>query len=190
MGWTHHRTGEAQVVLKRTSIKDIPLRYRLRVVRSEVNPRGNVWGLMLDDFLEPPERLEPPQPTVSRWHRWRGRIRGKRPETAFQQAFDPGNAFTQYAHFLMQLGLNPGNSLAQTADFPVNPGNIILEVPLQMVQVKQDPEQHGGGDPGIQIFHQGNSGWARTGLEDTTKCTGEVSEWDGLITGPGRHGWS
>lgn len=39
------------------AVKDIIIRYRLRVARTEVNPRGNAWGLMLDGFLEAPERL-------------------------------------------------------------------------------------------------------------------------------------
>lgn len=39
------------------AIKDIAIRYALRVVQAEVDPRGNVWGLMLDGFLQEPVRI-------------------------------------------------------------------------------------------------------------------------------------
>ncbi len=43
---------------KREKIKDTPMRYRLRVVRSEVDPERNAWGLKIDGFVESPSRVE------------------------------------------------------------------------------------------------------------------------------------
>lgn len=38
-------------------IKDVAIRYEVRVVRAEVNPAGNKWGLQLDGWLRDPVRL-------------------------------------------------------------------------------------------------------------------------------------
>ncbi len=40
-----------------TQVKDINIRYELRVVQSDVDPAGNVWGLQLDGFLHEPVRI-------------------------------------------------------------------------------------------------------------------------------------
>lgn len=40
-----------------TRVKDILIRYELRVVQSDVDPAGNVWGLQLDGFLREPVRI-------------------------------------------------------------------------------------------------------------------------------------
>ena len=40
-----------------TQVKDIHIRYELRVVQSDVDPAGNVWGLQLDGFLREPVRI-------------------------------------------------------------------------------------------------------------------------------------
>ena len=38
-------------------IKDAVIRYGIRVVRADVDPTGNAWGLMLDGFVREPVRL-------------------------------------------------------------------------------------------------------------------------------------
>lgn len=40
-----------------TRVKDILIRYELRVVQSDVDPAGNVWGLQFDGFLREPVRI-------------------------------------------------------------------------------------------------------------------------------------
>lgn len=40
-----------------TRVKDIHIRYEVRVVQSDVDPAGNVWGLQLDGFLREPVRI-------------------------------------------------------------------------------------------------------------------------------------
>lgn len=40
-----------------TRVKDIHIRYEVRVVQSDVDPGGNVWGLQLDGFLREPVRI-------------------------------------------------------------------------------------------------------------------------------------
>jgi len=39
-------------------IKDAVIRYAVRVVRADVNPRGNRWGLQLDGWLRDPVRIQ------------------------------------------------------------------------------------------------------------------------------------
>ncbi|MXY64074.1 MAG: TIGR03746 family integrating conjugative element protein [Gammaproteobacteria bacterium] len=43
--------------IESTQVKDISIRYELRVVQSDVDPSGNVWGLQLDGFLREPVRI-------------------------------------------------------------------------------------------------------------------------------------
>ena len=40
-----------------TRVKDILIRYELRVVQAAVDPAGNVWGMQLDGFLREPVRI-------------------------------------------------------------------------------------------------------------------------------------
>ena len=42
-------------------IKDIVIRYDVRVVRADVDPTGNVWGMQLDGFLREPVRISIPE---------------------------------------------------------------------------------------------------------------------------------
>ena len=43
--------------IEAASIKDIAIRYGVRVVQADVDPSGNVWGMQLDGFLREPVRL-------------------------------------------------------------------------------------------------------------------------------------
>jgi len=43
--------------IEASPIKDTVIRYAVRVVRAEVNPRGNRWGLQLDGWLRDPVRI-------------------------------------------------------------------------------------------------------------------------------------
>ncbi|MYH89592.1 MAG: TIGR03746 family integrating conjugative element protein [Gammaproteobacteria bacterium] len=117
-------------------VKDIVIRYRLRVVRTKVDPRGNAWGLMLDGFLEPPERIGETavEPTASIGI-GRPRVHGMVTEESLQKSFNTRGAVTQIAHFLIQ------------------PSNVVLQVPLQVVQVEQDADEHRRSDPGVQGFN-------------------------------------
>ncbi|MBK5944841.1 PFL_4703 family integrating conjugative element protein [Halorhodospira halophila] len=49
---------EIQEYIDGELVKDIEVRYPLRVVRFEVDPEGNPWGLALDGYTGEPERLE------------------------------------------------------------------------------------------------------------------------------------
>ena len=40
------------------AVKDVVLNYTLRVVRYDVAPKINPWGLALDGFVENPERVQ------------------------------------------------------------------------------------------------------------------------------------
>lgn len=44
--------------IEAAAIKDIPIRYEVRVVQADVDPSGNVWGMQLDGFLREPVRLD------------------------------------------------------------------------------------------------------------------------------------
>ena len=44
-------------IIGATRVKDIVIRYELRVVQSDVDPSGNVWGMQLDGFLREPVRI-------------------------------------------------------------------------------------------------------------------------------------
>lgn len=40
-------------------VKDIGIRYRLRIVQADVDPQGNQWGLLVDGFAAEPRRIDP-----------------------------------------------------------------------------------------------------------------------------------
>ncbi len=44
--------------IEASPIKDTVIRYAVRVVRADVNPNGNRWGLQLDGWLRDPVRIE------------------------------------------------------------------------------------------------------------------------------------
>lgn len=44
--------------IEASPIKDAVIRYAVRVVRADVNPRGNRWGLQLDGWLRDPVRIQ------------------------------------------------------------------------------------------------------------------------------------
>ena len=39
-------------------VKDIGIRYRVRIVQADVDPTGNQWGLLIDGFTADPERID------------------------------------------------------------------------------------------------------------------------------------
>lgn len=43
-----------------TPIRDLYIRYPMRVVRADVDPQNNPWGLQLDCFARTPQRLQAP----------------------------------------------------------------------------------------------------------------------------------
>ena len=45
-----------------TPVRDVYIRYPLRVVRADVDPANNPWGLQIDCFDGTPQRLEMPNP--------------------------------------------------------------------------------------------------------------------------------
>lgn len=128
-------------------VKDIVIRYRLRVVRTGVDPRGNAWGLMLDGFLEPPERIgEMEEPTASA-----GKCPGPLPagcrgtDMAFEQSFQLRHPFAQLRH-----------------------------VPVQVPEEHENAEEQGRSDPLIQVFHEEGAGW-RLSQDSITGYSGGAS---------------
>jgi integrating conjugative element protein (TIGR03746 family) len=49
-------------------VKRAFVRYPIRVVRYDVDPEHNPWGLALDCFANPPERIPTPTPSASSHH--------------------------------------------------------------------------------------------------------------------------
>lgn len=43
-----------------TPVRDLYIRYPMRVVRADVDPQNNPWGLQLDCFAQTPQRLQMP----------------------------------------------------------------------------------------------------------------------------------
>jgi len=62
--WVAYYDVNIKETLRSETVKDIFVRYPIRIIKWDVDPECNLWGLALDGFYETPKRLEETQQDI------------------------------------------------------------------------------------------------------------------------------
>ena len=75
--WVSFYDVNVKETFRNETVKDIFVRYPIRIVRWDVDPECNLWGLALDGFYKKPKRLEGNQQDMNNVQDTSGELAGK-----------------------------------------------------------------------------------------------------------------